>query len=83
MTPWAVALQAPPFVNFSRQEYWNQLPRPMPGDLPNLGIEPVSLASPELTGGFFILMETEISMLISNNRLQGESTRDKSYILLR
>ena len=29
---------------FSRQEYWNGLPCPSPGDPPNLGIEPSSLA---------------------------------------
>ena len=29
---------------FSRQEYWSEFPCPSPGDLPNLGIEPRSLA---------------------------------------
>ena len=29
-------------MEFSRQEYWGGLPFPMPGDLPNLGIEPRS-----------------------------------------
>ena len=37
-------LQAPPPMGFSRQEYWNGLPFPSPGDLPNPGIEPGSLA---------------------------------------
>ena len=32
-------------VSFSRQEYWSGLPFPIPGDLPDPGIEP---ASPEL-----------------------------------
>ena len=36
----------------SRQEYWSGLPRPPPGDLPDPGIEPVSLMSPALAGGF-------------------------------
>ena len=27
-TPWTVAHQAPPFMGFSRQEYWNGLPFP-------------------------------------------------------
>ena len=40
-------------MRFSRQEYWNGLPCSPPGDLPNSGIEPVSLMSPALTGGFF------------------------------
>ena len=37
-------------MGFSRQEYWSGLPFPIPGDLPNLGIEP---ACPTLAGGFF------------------------------
>ena len=38
--PWAIALQAPLSVEFSRQERWSGLPCPSPGDLPNPGIEP-------------------------------------------
>ena len=34
--------QAPPPMEFSRQEYWNGLPFPSPGDFPNPGIEPRS-----------------------------------------
>ena len=45
VTPWTVACQAPPYMGFPRQEYWNGLPLPSPGDLPNSGIEP---GSPEL-----------------------------------
>ena len=41
-TPWTVAHQAPPSVEFSRQEYWSGVPFPSPGDLPNPGIEPRS-----------------------------------------
>ena len=37
--------QAPLSMAFSRQEYWSGLPCPLPGDLPNPGIEPVSPAS--------------------------------------
>ena len=33
-TPWTVAYQAPPFMGFSRQECWNGLPFPSPGDRP-------------------------------------------------
>ena len=43
-TPWTVAYQAPPSMGFSKQEYWNGLPFPSPGDLPNPGIEPRSPA---------------------------------------
>ena len=42
-TPWTVAhLVAPLSTGFSRQEYWNGLPFPTPGDLPAPGTEPVS-----------------------------------------
>ena len=41
-TPWTAAYQGPPFMGFSRQEYWSGLPFPPPGDLPNPGIEPGS-----------------------------------------
>ena len=43
-TPWTVALQAPPSMGFSRQEYWGELPFPSPGDLPDPGIESMSPA---------------------------------------
>ena len=43
-TPWTVAYQAPPFMGFSRQEYWSGLPFLSPGDLPKPGIEPGSPA---------------------------------------
>ena len=51
--PGTVARQAPLSMGFSRQEYWSGLPCPPPGDLPNPGIEPTSLTSPALAGGFF------------------------------
>ena len=37
-------------MGFPRQEHWSGLPFPSAGDLPNLGMEPVS---PALPGGFF------------------------------
>ena len=37
----------------SQEEYWSGLPFPPPGDLPNPGVEPISLASPALAGRFF------------------------------
>ena len=43
-TPWTIAHQAPPFMEFSRQEYWSGLPVPSPEDLPDPGIEPGSPA---------------------------------------
>ena len=42
MTPLTVAYQAPLSMGFSKQEYWNGLPFPSPGDLPDTGIKPGS-----------------------------------------
>ena len=39
-------------MGFSRQEYWSGLPWPLPGDLPDPGIE---LVSPALAGRFFTI----------------------------
>ena len=46
--------QAPLSMGFSGQEYWNALPCPPPGDLPNPGVKPASLMSPALAGEFFL-----------------------------
>ena len=48
VTPWTIACQAPLSIGFSKQEYRNGLSFPPPGDLPNPGIEPISLKSPAL-----------------------------------
>jgi len=45
-------------MGFSRQEYWSGLPCPAPGDLPDPGIEPGTLKSPALAGGFFTTSTT-------------------------
>ena len=61
-------------MGFFRQEYWSGLPFPSPGDLSDPGIEPTSLESPPLAGGFFtmeppgspvlfVLLNAEISVL--------------------
>ena len=54
LTWWTVAHQAP----LSKQEYWSGLPCPPPGDLPNPGIESMSLMSPALAGGFLTTSAT-------------------------
>ena len=51
---WTVTCQAPLSVGFPRQEYWDGLPSPPPGDLPDPGIEPLSPVSFALVGRFFI-----------------------------
>ena len=49
-TPQIVAHQAPLFMEFPRQENWNGLPFPSPGDLPDPGIVPASLVPLALAG---------------------------------
>ena len=49
-TPWTAARQAPLSMGFSRQGCGRGLPFPPPGDLPDAGTEPASLASPALPG---------------------------------
>ena len=58
LTPWTVACQVTLSMGFSRKEYWSGLPSPLPGDLPNPGIEPMYLMSPTLTGEFFTTSAT-------------------------
>ena len=52
---WTIARQAPLSMEFSKQEYWNRVPFPTPGDLPHSRIKTSSLASPTLAGGLFTL----------------------------
>ena len=52
-TPRTVAHQAPLSMGFSRQEYLNGFLFPPPGDRPDPGIKPGSLASVALGGRFF------------------------------
>ena len=53
VTPWTVAHHRLLSVEFSRQEYWDGLPFPTPGDLTDSGIESSSPMSFKLAGRFF------------------------------
>ena len=44
VTPWTVSCQDALSMGFSRQEYWNGVPFPSPGNLPDPGTEPGSPA---------------------------------------
>ena len=57
-TPWTVSHQVPLSMEFSRQEYWSELPLPTPGDLPDPEIKPMSLVSSALAGRFFTTSTT-------------------------
>ena len=58
VTPWTVIHQVSLSMGFSRQEYWSGLTCLSPGNLPDPGMEPTSLISPALAGGFFITSAT-------------------------
>ena len=53
MTQWTVAHQAPLSMEFFWTRIWSKFPFPPSGDLPDPGMEPASLVSPALAGGFF------------------------------
>ena len=86
MTPWTVARQAPLSMGFSRQEYWSELPWAPPGDLPNPGIEPMSLMSPAMAGGFFTTSSTWEAhwywLHFPNNLVQFSSVQSLSRVRL-
>ena len=58
VTLWAVSHQTPMPMGFSRQEHWNGMPCPPPGNHLNPQTEPASLTSPTLAGGFFTTSAT-------------------------
>ena len=57
-TLWTVAYQALLSMGFSRQEYWNGLSCPSPGNLLDPGIKPIFRISPGLAGRFFTTSAT-------------------------
>ena len=68
-TPWTVTHKAPLSMELSRQEYWSGLPFLPPGDLPDSGIEPGSLALqadslPSEPSGKFIFFLNQKPILI-------------------
>ena len=71
-TSWSIAHKAPLSIEFSRQEHWSGSLFPTPGDLPDPGIEPVSLA---LAGGFFT---TAPNQLYINKIIKKRKKRQKT-----
>ena len=68
VTLWIMACQASLFMGYTSQEYWSGLPCPSPGDLPEPGIEPTTLMSLALAGGFCITSVTwEAHLTIQGN----------------
>ena len=57
-------------MGFSKQEYWSGLPFPPAGDLPDSWIQPVSLMTPEMAGGFFTTSNTwEAPVLLDGKKI--------------
>ena len=65
-------------MGFSKQEYWSGLPFPSPGDLPDPGIEHVSLVSAALAGGFFMISATWEAVYFNMLKTQEEKV-DSMY----
>ena len=78
-TPWTAAHQAPLSMRFSRQGYWSGLPFPSPGDLPNPGMETVSLTSPASADES--LQVGTSSLLRSGSYSPSGTGRGRSYFL--
>ena len=70
-TSWMAAHQAPLSMGFPRQKYLSGLPWPLPGHLPDPGIEPESLGPLSLEGGFFTLSATGKALFCTGNVLNA------------
>ena len=87
VTPWTVAHQTPLSMGFSRQEFWSGLSFPSPGDLPDLGIQPISPAFPadsllsEPPGKPCAPVTSKFSLCSSSFRMWGTSWNYHALIL--
>ena len=81
-TPWTVACQVPLPMGFSRQEFWSGLPFPSPGDLPDPGIEPASLASSALADVFFTTSTTWEVWIVYIQFKIGNINRESAILIL-
>ena len=69
-------------MGFPRQEDWSGLPFPTPGDLPNPGIELVSLAPPALASRFFTNVPPGKPLSSTYLQIgQKEKKKEKTYFL--
>ena len=66
-------------VGLSRQEYWNGLSCPPPGDLPGPGMEPVSLMSPTSAGKFFTNSAMWEALVLSEAQSKSSSPAAPDY----
>ena len=73
---WTAARKAPLFMGFPRQKYWNGLPFPPPGDLPDSGIEHTSPVSPALQADSLLLSQQRITSC-NKIKLKGSELNHK------
>ena len=69
-------------MGFPRQESWSGLPYPPPENLPDPGIEPESLTSPVLAGGFFTTSATWEAHQSHYAELKRQDTKECIYTVL-
>ena len=75
-------------MEFPRQGYWSGMSCPPPGDLPKLGIEPMSLTSGALAGRFFTasttreapVQETGVQFLDQEDPLENRVTTQSNIL---
>ena len=79
-TLWTIVPQGPLYMGFSRQEYWTGLSFPSPGDLPDPGIEPVSLTAPALADGFFTTVTTWVDFPGGSESKESACNADLSSV---
>ena len=72
-------LQALLSKGFSKQEYWSGLPCPPLGDLPDTGIEPVSLTSTALIGRFFTTSASTTITFLSSQSMEYFQRKDERW----
>ena len=78
VTPWTVAHQAPPCMEFSRQEYWSGLPFPSPGNLS----EVVDISLGNLYSSFYCIQRCILhDVLCIKLKKVGKTTRPFWYDL--
>ena len=83
-TLWTVDHQASLAMELSRQEYWNGLPCPSPGYLPNSGIETSSLMSSALASKFFTssaTWEAHLFIFAFISFTLGDGSKNKAVVI--
>ena len=68
-----VACRSPLSMEFSRQEYWSELPCSSPRDHPKPGIEPASLTSPAFAGVFFFFVLSVAPLGVKKHTLEKKT----------